>query len=421
MKTVHRILIALLVMMGTLAVIAPAGAQDGAATPAPVEETELPRLGLRPIDHDGYFRVELEPGESTDLTVEIGNFGAGAVDALTYVADVYTLVNGGFGVELEGEETDGATNWLSYERDQFVIEPQEARQYGFTVEVPRKTQPGEYITAVVVQPAEPIRGTGGLQLDQVVRQAVAVVVEVPGEREPALEIGDASHSPAGSSMNIQVAVENTGNVLLKPIATLDLLQDDELLLTVEVTMDSFYAGTASMIEIGLLDPLEPGEYTVRLAMEADGVSARSDDLPLVVEAPAEEESASEQGTIAITGVTLNELRVEETLQAVEVVVAIDNQGAPLDGGQLTLRVERDGELVEEIVLGASLSFPGGPAEFRQRYLPLTGWTPGSWTFSVTLSQADPDTGSSRPRSLEAEARDPPVSTGGSRINSALAT
>lgn len=384
--------VALLIVLAALTSFGTAAAQDGAATPIPAEAEELPRLGLRPLDHEGFFRVELEPGKSAKLTVEIGNFGAGAVDALTYAADVYTLVNGGFGVELEGDETEGATTWLNYERETFAIQPEEARQIEFRVKVPKGTEPGEYITAVVVQPEEPIRGTGGLQLDQVVRQAVAVVIDVPGEREPALEIGDASHSAAGSSMNIRVEVENTGNVLVKPMATLDLLQGETLLLSVDVQMDSFYAHTTSMIEVGLRDPLEPGDYTVRLTLETEDLSLESGDLPLAVEAPVEDEVASEQGTIAITGVTLNELRAGDSLQAVEVVVGIDNQGAPLDGGQLLLRVEQDGELVEEIVLGASLSFPGGPAEFRQRYLPLTGWTSGAWTFSVTLSQVNPDTG-----------------------------
>jgi hypothetical protein len=101
----------------------------------------------------------------------------------------------------------------------------------------------------------------------------------------------------------------------------------------------------------------------------------------------------EAETIEISSVQVNEIRGSDgALQAVEIVVSIDNPGQPIDNAQLSLFVMQDGQRVETIVLGSSLSFPGGPAEFRQRYLPLTGWTSGEWTFSVALEQTDPTSG-----------------------------
>src|SRR4051812_9477393 len=87
---------------------------QNAATPeaATPTTTETPRLGIRPIDYEGYFTLEMKPGEKKKLTVELGNYGTQSVKARTYAADVYTLINGGFGVRLDGEATSGTTLWL---------------------------------------------------------------------------------------------------------------------------------------------------------------------------------------------------------------------------------------------------------------------------------------------------------------------
>jgi hypothetical protein len=366
-------------------------AQDAATPTAP---TEPPKLSIRPIGYDGYFSIELKPGKSKKLTVELGNYGSAAVKSRTYAADVYTLINGGFGVRLDGEPTGGTTSWLNYTADTFLLDAQAAQQRTFSVKVPKGTPPGDYITALVLQPADVIKGSGGLAINQVIRQALAVSISVPGERKPSLSIGGASYSLAGEGANIQVAVANDGNQMLKPTGAFTLSDDTgKDLLSADLQLDSFYAGTQSAVEVGITTQLPPGAYHVALSLKANGVDVAASDVPFTVEPPATPVPAVEQGTITIPSVTTNELRGSDgALQAVEIVVAIDNAGPPIDNGRLSLTVKKDGVEVETIVLGSSLSFPGGPAEFRQRDLPLTGWTPGEWTFSVSLEQVDPTTG-----------------------------
>ncbi|CAN5461829.1 hypothetical protein BH20CHL6_BH20CHL6_15380 [soil metagenome] len=78
--------------------------------------TEIPRLDIRPMGVDGpYFELTLRPGESRTLGVELANHGTQPVRARTYAADVYTLVNGGFGARLAGEASGEVTAWLDYE------------------------------------------------------------------------------------------------------------------------------------------------------------------------------------------------------------------------------------------------------------------------------------------------------------------
>jgi hypothetical protein len=44
------------------------------------------------------------------------------------------------------------------------------------------------------------------------------------------------------------------------------------------------------------------------------------------------------------------------------------------------------------VLANAVTLQQGETTVEQRYLPLTGWAPGEWTFSVTLQTVDPQTG-----------------------------
>ena len=380
----------------TAVAIVPVAAQD---------QDAVPRLSITPVGVEGnFFDIVLSPGEQRQLTVELGNFGAETVEARTYAADVRTVSNGGFDAELAGEPVSGTTTWLDYPDETFELAAGERRQRDVTVTAPADAQPGEYITSLVIQNAEPVAlgdatPGAGFGFNQVLRQVIAVAIEIPGPREPGLEIGEATYQTTAAGAALQVAVTNAGNVHLSPDAEIVLRTVDGGEVTrASVEMGSFYTETATTIAIGLLQPLEPGEYRVSVTLREDGVpdadpiEVMRDDLPLIVAAPDVSGTPAPE-TIAIESVAVNELRdADGTLQAVEVLATIDNPGAPIAGARLTLTVERDGELVEEYVLGSSLSFPAGSADFRQRYVPIEGWAPGTYDFSVTLEATDPNTG-----------------------------
>jgi hypothetical protein len=384
-----------LVLVATMAIV-PVAAQD---------QDTAPRLSITPVGVDGsYFAFELSPGEQRELAVELGNFGSEMVEVRTYAADVLTQTNGGFGAKLAGEPVSGTTTWVDYPDDTFEMKAGEKRVQGFKVTVPDGAHPGEYITSLVIQNAEPV-GIGdatpgaGFSVNQVLRQVIAVAITIPGLREPGLEIGEVSYQATAAATGLYVAVTNSGNVHLSPDAEIVLRDANGSEVTrASMTMGSFYSETSTSIVVGLLQPLDPGEYRVSVTLSEDGIpntdpiKVTRDDLLLTVAAP-EVSGTPAPETIGIESVAVNELRdAGDSLQAVEVLATIDNPGAPVSGAQLTLTVERDGALVEEYVLGSSLSFPTGSAEFRQRYVPIEGWTPGTYSFSVTLAATDPNTG-----------------------------
>ena len=253
-------------------------------------ETNPVELALLPVGQaTSYFDLTMQPGETRSLEVEISNNGDREIAARTYAADVYTIVNGGFGGRLRDEPATGTTRWLDYQTDLLDLAAGERSYRSFSVTVPLDSGPGEYITSLVLENEQPFEMVGMVGADQVVRQAVGVLVTVPGERSPRLEIGQASHAVVAGRSILSVAVENSGNVRLKPLVDLTLLDSDgDEVSTASVQMDSFYAATDTFVEVPLAALLLPGEYSIEFVIEdASQGSRASGTIPLTVEAPAD--------------------------------------------------------------------------------------------------------------------------------------
>ena len=117
---------------------------------------EAPKLGLTTVNHDGaFFELILAPGETRTLSVEVANFGTQQVDARTYAADVYSIINGGFGADLHAVPSSGTTLWLNYPEEVVTLASQAAIVVDFAVTVPAATPPGDYIAALVIETVEP--------------------------------------------------------------------------------------------------------------------------------------------------------------------------------------------------------------------------------------------------------------------------
>jgi hypothetical protein len=248
------------------------------------------RLALRPVGQVApWFDLTMKPGERRTFDVDISNVGDATISACTYAADVYTIINGGFGGRLRGQAQSGTTRWLDYPTDVLGLAAGRSLRRSFAVMVPADAAPGEYITSLVLENDQPIRTGGSVAVDQIVRQAVAVVVTIPGARSPGLVIGAATHSFVGGTSIVSVAVENTGNIRLKPVVAFALFDAAGAEVSrASVQMETFYARTSTHVEVPLAAPLPPGTYTVRFSLDdvTQGAAAARAAIPLLVAAPA---------------------------------------------------------------------------------------------------------------------------------------
>ncbi len=250
-------------------------------------------LGIAPIDYAGqYFDLTMQPGESRELKVEVANHGDQQISAQTYAADAYSISGGGFGARLNSEPTTGTTLWLAYAPLTVDLPAGHGLTRPFSVTVPADAGPGEYITSLAVQNADPtVAGSGGVAIKQVQRTVIAVAITVPGPRTPALTIGPFEHGFLSSNSVISASLSNMGNVTLKPIGELVVSDmDGEEVSRFPVAMDSVYAGDAVQVEVPFEKALRPGDYRVTLTLDYEGGTARAVDVPLTVPRPTAAEA-----------------------------------------------------------------------------------------------------------------------------------
>jgi hypothetical protein len=337
-----------------------------------------------------YISETLNPGEKTTVTVQLGNAGDNATEARTYVADAFTLVNGGFGVKAEDAPKTGTATWVEYSSETLDLAPGDTVERTVTISVPDSTAPGEYIAGLVLQTAQPIPVADSTMFRQTILKSIAIFITVPGSESPALEIGEASISQRARAASIQIEIDNPGNVLLKPVGTVTVADaSGKQIVDAPVKMGSVYAGTNTTLEIALPTTLLPGTYSVHIELsdEATGVSVEEDRQPELADLAATPEASP----VTIDSLALDAARdsASNALQYVNVDLSLTNSGNPIQGAQVILHVTRDGAPVEDFTLASGLAIPVGPTQVSQRYIPPGGWAAGEYAFSVTVEAVTP--------------------------------
>jgi hypothetical protein len=260
--------------------------------PAAAQEPRI-QLSIKPLGQgsSSFFTITAMPGETVQLSVELGNSGTASMTALTFAADTFTMPNGGFGIETDASEQTATTLWLNYPTENLTLQPDESVTRNFQLTIPATAQPGDYLTSLVIQNANAIKGEGAVALSQVVRQAVAIAIDVPGERMPALAINGVQHGASGARSVVTFDVSNTGNTHLKPAGEFVLTDADGTEIDRRpVSMDRFYAGTATTYAVAFDRLLAPGDYYAALTLtDPDtGATARTGQLHVsvpVIESP----------------------------------------------------------------------------------------------------------------------------------------
>lgn len=249
----------LAVLLGAFAAPAAARAQS----------QERPQLSIRPVGQAEatFFDIQAAPGDERVLQVELQNTGSQPIRARTYAASAYTIINGGFGIRPPDETPTGTATWLTYPTEVLDLDPGETVVRDVTLRVPAGARAGEHIAGLAIENADPIRGSGAVALNQIVRKAIAVLVTTPGPVEAKLDIVSGDHLRVGDQSVVAVALRNPGNVRLRPTGTVAVFDEAGREVAREaVTMDSFYAGTETRVEAPLDEPLPVGRYTIGVSL-----------------------------------------------------------------------------------------------------------------------------------------------------------
>lgn len=349
--------------------------------------TNVPRFSIRSaagVDEQ-WFEVAIDPGTSTVLTSAIRNVGDVEAELRTYATNALNPVNGGFSAGTEADVPLGATRWLDYHAHDLKLDPGQVREIDFAIAVPAGTPPGEYVSALVVQTAAPQPIIGTDAFEQIIRSTVSVEITVPGEMTYEFMLGKPVFSPAGEQWAIDVPIANTGTARVRPEGQFDVATSDgEVVATSKIEMGSVYGGNFTSVRTMLPGQLPLGDYliSVNLTDPATGASDSIEDAPVKLEEPRVE-VVDEAPVFEVNeaSVTAN----ADPVQFAEVSATITNNGQTIPTSIVTLNVQRDGDEVESYPLAENLALAQGETSYDQRYIPLDGWQPGTYTFELVIA------------------------------------
>jgi len=373
-------------------IIGPAvSAQDAGISGTPASETSsAPRFALVAQDEQGTGRfsdLEVEPGQSRELTVSVVNVGDVHASLRTYKVNALSSINGGFISDEESAEPVGSNAWVDYPTRSIELAPGTQEDITFSVTVPADAQPGQYISGLVVETADALVIDGGGALDQILGYAITVGILVPGEVIYEFELGDPVIGDSAGNRSVEMPFVNTGSYLVRPAGELVVTDaEGNDVLTTPVQMGSVYAGLSTLVEVILPEQMAGGDYTISLSLtdDASGATASIDSAEVAV---------PDLGDTA--GVSVESVAIEPNADEIvfaNVDLTLNNGGQQIPASNVTLDVMRDGELVESVPLATNQILLSGENQFTDRYIPEEMWQSGTYTFSITVSAVDPNGG-----------------------------
>jgi len=185
--------------------LAPEGSQNGGPPPS-------------------YFQLAVAPGQSVTSTVIVANLGQRTQTLALRHALGITAGNGGSAFAAAAGRCSGAACWLTGLPSQVTLPPGYKELVDFTVRVPPRTRPGQYLSGIAAAPAarpKPVSlgSNGSSSAQAVILDAVTIGV--------AITVGDMSsmvsrlsvHSVQGAAegrvARLSISLYNTGQTFAK--------------------------------------------------------------------------------------------------------------------------------------------------------------------------------------------------------------
>ena len=216
-----------------------------------------------------------------------------------------------------------------------------------------------------------------------IRKIITIYITVPGEMTSAFELGVPYSEYLDRRLVIDIPITNTGNTTLRLMGQMTISDaSGGVLIDQQITMGAFYQGDETSVRLTLgRVGLPAGEYLVSLSLadSARGIAQSIEQQPVQVpESPADEERVP----LAFENIII--LPNADPIQFASVALDIVNTAEVIRGGRLVLVVHKDGVLLEEFALAENLTLEQGTTTITQRYLPVTGWESGAYSFSLKL-------------------------------------
>lgn len=357
------------------------------AATATAEDQVLISIRQKDKEDGARFEVEVKPGETGAVTVVLQNFGTEAIELRTYATGIIPTPNGGLTIAEPDAELSGSALWMDYTKEELTLQPGEAVERELVITVPKDTEPGQYVNAVVLETVNPVNATAGASFEQYFRKTVSVYVTVPGEMQTDFSLGEPEVLVIQGRSGLLIPITNSGDVRIDITGTVKFTAPDgSVVYEGDVQLGPIYKGQETTIQIAFASVPPAGEgYALSYSFhdQTTELTRTSEDIALVV--PEDESGVPDPLRFENVAITPNADPIAFAIVSVDVI----SDQTSYRSSRLTLSVYHNGELVEDFVLAENLSLNVGESTtVTQRYLPATAWESGTYTFSLKLESTD---------------------------------
>jgi hypothetical protein len=212
------------------------------------------------------------PGESYRSTIQIQNVSDKNRSVRVYQRDYWFSYTGESKHDPAGTSERSNAGWISFHPELLDLGPNETATVNFEVNVPGESLSGTYWSVIMVEgivPPDTTGHSGGVTINTAIRYAVQIVTNI-GETGTSdihflgMELGKEEQTTL-----LHVALENTGERLLRPELALELFDEaGNSLGIVKAEKRKTFPGTSVMITLRL-EGIKPGNYNGVLVADCD--------------------------------------------------------------------------------------------------------------------------------------------------------
>lgn len=157
------------------------------------------------------FILNANKGETKSDVILVSNNSDQTQTIELYAVDGIVTNTGAFTCSQESEAKQKMGAWTTVKKNVLTLEAGKTEEVGFDVTVPANVDVGEHNGCIVFQVAEDEgEASGNVRIRT--RQAIRVVLTVPGDLKRSVEIDTFSAAVTGSSQTYTLELKNSGNV-----------------------------------------------------------------------------------------------------------------------------------------------------------------------------------------------------------------
>ena len=213
-----------------------------------------------------------EAGETYREKIQIQNVGTETRSVKVYVRDYWYSFSGESRHDEPGTQDRSNANWIKFSPTLLTLKPNEKAEVSYEVTTPQDNAlTGTYWSVIMVEGIVPqdTTASSGVKILTAIRYAVQVVTNIGNTGTRDLQFVGLELAEQEGVNVLNVAVENTGQRILKPELNIELFNDQgESLGVFKAERRKTYPTTSILLEIPLAG-IKPGEYNAVLVANCD--------------------------------------------------------------------------------------------------------------------------------------------------------